>query len=70
MMTRIRIAIPSGRWIETSVNDMVAELGVHPRTVSRALQRRASPPGEQPAARESKPDRYKPVIDRLPAVGV
>jgi transposase len=52
------------------VKDVVAELGVHPRTVSRALQRGSSPPGERPAARKSKLDRYKPVIDRLLAAGV
>src|ERR1700738_4789871 len=52
------------------VKDITAELGVHPRTVSRALQRGGSPPGQRPAARKSKLDRYKPVIDRLLAAGV
>jgi transposase len=52
------------------VKDVAAELGVHPRTVSRALKRGASPPGQRPAARKSKLDRYKPVIDRLLAAGV
>jgi hypothetical protein len=51
------------------VKDIAAELGVHPRTMSRALQRGASPPGERPAAHKSKLDRYKPVIDRLLAAG-
>jgi hypothetical protein len=41
------------------VKDVAAELGVHPRTVSRALKRGSSPPGERPAARKSKLDRYK-----------
>ena len=52
------------------VKDIAAELGVHPRTVSRALKRGGSPPGQRPAARKSKLDRYKPVIDRLLAAGV
>ena len=52
------------------IKDVAEELGVHPRTVSRALQRGASPPGERPAARKSKLDRYKPLIDRLLAAGV
>ena len=52
------------------VKDVAAELGVHPRTVSRALKRGGSPPGQRPAARKSKLDRYKPAIDRLLAAGV
>jgi transposase len=52
------------------IKDVAEELGVHPRTVSRALQRGAAPPGERPAARKSKLDRYKPLIDRLLAAGV
>src|SRR5713101_5633825 len=50
------------------VKDIAAELGVHPRTVSRALKRGGSPPGQRPAARKSKLDRYKPVIDRSRSV--
>jgi IS30 family transposase len=30
------------------VKDVASELGVHPRTVSRALKRGGSPPGERP----------------------
>lgn len=52
------------------VKDVAAELGVHPRTVSWALKRGASPPGQRPATRKSKLDRYKPLIDRLLAAGV
>src|SRR5260370_14720835 len=52
------------------VKDIAAEWGVHPRTVSRALKRGGSPPGQRPAARKSKLDRYKPVIDPLLAAGV
>ena len=51
------------------VKDVAVELGVHPRTVSRALKRGGSPPGQRPAAGKSKLDRYKPVIDRLLAAG-
>ena len=49
--------------------DIAAELGVHPRTVSRALQRGSAPErGRSP--RPSKLDPYKPYIDRLLAEGV
>ena len=51
------------------VKDVAAELGVHPRTVSRARQRGA-PAGRRPAARHSKLDAYKPEVDRLLAAGV
>ncbi len=44
------------------VKDIAAELGVHPRTVSRALKRGGAPPGQRPAARKSKLDPYKPMI--------
>ena len=49
--------------------DIAAELGVHPRTVSRALQR-GSAPQPTPKPRASKLDPYKPQIDRLLAEGV
>ena len=52
------------------VKDIAAELGVHPRTVSRARQRGDVPPRPRPPARPSKLDRYKPEIDRLLAAGV
>ena len=52
------------------VKDIAAELGVHPRTVSRARQRGAAPQRPRPPARPSKLDRYKPEIDRLLAAGV
>ena len=49
--------------------DIAAEVGVHPKTVSRALKR-----GDAPRRREhhrgSKLDPYKPKIDRLLAEGV
>jgi transposase len=52
------------------VKDIAAELGVHPRTVSRARRRGDAPLGQRPPARPSKLDRYKPEIDRLLAAGV
>lgn len=52
------------------LKDIAAELGVHPRTVRRALARGSAPPGKRPAARGSKLDPFKPTIDRLLAQGV
>jgi transposase len=52
------------------VKDVAAELGVHPRTVSRALGRGDAPPRQRPSARKSKLDKYKPMVDRLLAEGV
>jgi transposase len=49
--------------------DIAAELGVHPRTVSRALQRGSAPTAKHPP-RSSKLDPHKPQIDRLLAEGV
>ena len=52
------------------IKDIAAELGVHPRTVSRALRRGGAPPGQRPVRRKSKLDRYKPMVDRLLGEGV
>jgi transposase len=49
--------------------DIAAELGVHPRTVSRALKR-GSAPAETRAKRGSKLDPYKGQVNRLLAEGV
>lgn len=49
--------------------DIAAQLGVHPKTVSRALQRGAAPKRAQPQ-RESKLEPYKPLVDRLLQEGV
>jgi len=49
--------------------EIAAELGVHPRTVSRAIQR-GSAPQPQRRSRSSKLDPYKAQIDRLLAEGV
>jgi len=46
------------------VKDIAAELGVHPRTVRRALQRGAEPP-RRPRRRPSKLDPYKDQVDEL-----
>jgi len=52
------------------LKDIAAELGVHPRTVRRALRRGGAPSGKRPAARRSKLDPYKATVDRLLAEGV
>jgi transposase len=49
--------------------DIAAQLGVHPKTVSRALARGSAPKGQRPA-RGSKLDRFKAEVDRLLAEGV
>lgn len=50
--------------------DVAAELGVHPKTVSRALKRGSAPTGPVGRPRGSKLDPFKPAIDRLLAAGV
>ena len=40
------------------IKDIAAELGVHPKTVSRALRRGGPPSGNRPGARKSKLDPY------------
>jgi transposase len=49
--------------------DIAAELGVHPRTVRRALARGSAPKGER-RRRTSRLDPFKPQIDGLLAAGV
>jgi transposase len=49
--------------------DIAAELGVHPKTVSRALQRDTAPTPHR-VRRTSKLDPFKPLVDRLLADGV
>ena len=51
------------------LKDIAAELGVHPKTVSRALKRGGAPKRPQPR-RESKLDGYKARVDQLLAEGV
>jgi transposase len=51
------------------IKDIAAELGVHPKTVSRALKRKGAPnPKRQPAGSKLEP--YKSKIDRLLSEGV
>ena len=52
------------------IKDIAAELGVHPKTVSRALKGGGAPSGKRPAARRSKLDPFKPLIDWLLSEGV
>ena len=49
--------------------DIAAELGVHPKTVSRALKRDGAPKNPRPK-RPSKLDPYKQMIDRYLKEGV
>ena len=49
--------------------DIAAELGVHPKTVSRALKRGSEPHRASPV-RESKLEPYQATVDRLLAEGV
>src|SRR3989337_3294974 len=51
------------------VKDIAAELGVHPKTVSRALRRGAAPLATG-RRRGSKLDPYKATVDRLLGEGV
>jgi len=50
--------------------DIAARLGVHPRTVRRALKRGGPPSGKRGGARGSKLDPYKSLVDKLLAEGV
>lgn len=51
------------------LKDIAAELGVHPRTVSRALKRGNAPQRERKRS-ASKLEPYKPTIDKLLSEGV
>ncbi len=57
----IQEAIKQGKYLK----DVAAALGVHPRTVRRAITRGGAPPGKRPRARKSKLDPYKPTVDHL-----
>lgn len=50
--------------------DVANELGIHPKTVSRALKRGGPPSGTRPNARRSLLDLYKHIIDDLMRQGV
>ena len=47
------------------IKDIAANLGVHPRTVRRALQRSGPPQRKKPLPRRCKLDPYKDHIDQL-----
>ena len=49
--------------------DIAVELGVHPKTISRALKRGGVPTPPRPR-RTSKLDPFKPLVDQLLADGV
>lgn len=51
------------------LTDIAAELGVHPKTVARALKR-GGPPSPAPKPRTSKLDPFKTTVDRLLTEGV
>lgn len=50
--------------------DMAKRLGVHPKTISRALTRGGPPGGKRPKARQSKLDPFKPLVDQFLREGV
>ena len=52
------------------IKDIAEELGVHPKTVSRALKRGGAPSRKRPCGRKSKLDPYKPKIEELLREGV
>lgn len=52
------------------IKDIAAEVGVHPRTVRRALQRGGAPSRTRPGARQSKLDPFRAEVDRLLSEGV
>jgi transposase len=52
------------------LKDIAAELGVHPKTVSRALARGGAPSGKRAGRRASKLDAFKGQVDALLAEGV
>lgn len=50
--------------------DIAKELGVHPKTIRRALQRQGAPSGNRPGAHSSKLFDFRPLIDDLLRQGV
>ena len=50
--------------------DIAFDLGVHPKTIRRALKRGAAPGGSRLLAHSSKLDPFKPLVDELLADGV
>lgn len=52
------------------VKDIAKDLGVHPKTVSRALKREGAPSGKRPNALRSILDPFKPAIDEMLRTGI
>jgi len=52
------------------IRDIAEDLGVHPKTVSRALKRGGPPLGKRPGGRKSKLDPYKEMVDGLKKEGI
>lgn len=50
--------------------DIARELGVHPKTVARALKRGAEPPRRKSGQRPTKLDPFKPQVDELLQQGI
>jgi transposase len=50
--------------------DIAAKLGVHPRSIRRAVARGGAPNGKLGRPRKSKLDPYKPLVDKLLGEGV
>ena len=50
--------------------DIAANLGVHPKTIRRAIKRGGAPSGKRPKAHQSKLDPFKEQVDQLLAEGV
>ncbi len=57
--------IKSQIWLGVYKKDIAEKLGVHPRTVRRALKREGAPRRKRPVARVSKLDPYKSEVDKL-----
>lgn len=70
MLTREDYLMISERQREgVYIKDIAAELGVHPRTVRRALKRGSEPP-RRPSRRPSKLDPYMARVDEMLAEGI
>lgn len=70
MLTREDYLMISERRSEgVFIKDIAAELGVHPKTVRRALKRGSEPP-RRPSLRPSKLDPYKARVDEMLADGL
>jgi len=70
--------LSKGDWMEIKAQveqgvyqkDIAASLGVHPRTIRRALLRGGPPTGKRPKVRGHKLEPYKGLVDQLLAEGV